>query len=284
MPHPIVGIAHSMGGMQLAHLSLMHPSLFQALVLIEPVIQRGNPSKEFALPSTYRRDLWPSREEASQKFQSSSFYQNWDPRVLDKWVEYGLRDTPTELYPQGDEDGQQQTVTLTTTKAQELFTFLRPAYIDRRSGLPRGDPHREVHPAEIDDYPFYRPEPAQMFRRLPDLKPSVLYMFGESSVLSSPVARQEKMQTTGTGIGGSGGFSQGRVKELVLPSGHLIPMDSVADCAAASTDFIHAELSSWESARKAQREAWERIPRVERVSIDEQWKEHIGKLPKKRKG
>ena len=82
-----------------AHLSLMHPSLFEAIILVDPVIQRENPSRKYALPSTYRRDIWPSRKEAAEKFQSSAFYRAWDPRVLDKWVEYGLRDLPTMLHP-----------------------------------------------------------------------------------------------------------------------------------------------------------------------------------------
>lgn len=261
----------------------MHPSLFQALVLVDPVIQRGNPSKELALPTTYRRDWWSSRQEALQKFQSNPFYQAWDPRVLEKWVEYGLRDTPTELYPQTNENGQQP-VTLTTTKAQELFTFLRPTYIDKRSGLPRGTPHGEVHPSEIDDFPFYRPEPAHIFRHLPELNPSILYVFGENSQFSAPTARQEKIQATGTGLGGNGGVSTGRVKDVVLPGcGHLVPMENVAGCAAASADFVQNELSSWEARMSKLREAWKGVPHQERVSIDDQWKEHIGELPKRQK-
>ncbi|PLB45104.1 alpha/beta-hydrolase [Aspergillus steynii IBT 23096] len=282
MPHPIIGIGHSMGGMQLAHLSLMHPSLFQALVLVDPVIQTGNPSKTLALPTTYRRDWWPSRQEALQKFQSSSFYQAWDPRVLEKWVEYGLRDTPTELYPQASENGQQP-VTLTTTKAQELFTFLRSAYVDKRSGLPRGTPQGEVHPSEIDDFPFYRPEPAHIFRHIPELNPSILYVFGENSPFSTPAARQEKIQATGTGLGGNGGVSQGRVKEAVLPCGHLVPMENVSGCAAASASFIEDELTNWEARMRKLRGAWKGVPRQERISIDDQWRAHIGELPRRQR-
>lgn len=38
MPRPIIGVAHSLGVAQLVHLSLIHPSLFHSLALIEPVI------------------------------------------------------------------------------------------------------------------------------------------------------------------------------------------------------------------------------------------------------
>ncbi|KAJ5795361.1 hypothetical protein N7457_001960 [Penicillium paradoxum] len=281
---PIIGVGHSMGGMQLTHLSLMHPSLFQGLILIDPVIQLENPSLKYALPSTYRRDHWPSRVEAANKFRSSSFYRAWDPRVLEKWIEYGLRDLPTKVYPICHETGTQQpAVTLTTPKTQELFTFLRSSYVDRRSGLPRGSPQEEMHPDDIDNSPFYRPEPPHIFRRLPELKPAVMYLFGSSSDLSSPTARQDKLRITGTGVGGSGGVSRGRVQEVVLPCGHLVPMELVRESAQASGDFIDSELSYWESQTSAFRKAWECIPQDERVTIDKQWEDNIGPLPKRPK-
>ncbi|KAL3440121.1 Alpha/beta hydrolase family-domain-containing protein [Aspergillus insuetus] len=289
IPAPIIGIGHSMGGMQLAHLSLMHPSLFQGLILADPVIQREDPSRPYALPSTYRRDLWPSREEARRKFQSSAFYRTWDLRVLDKWVEYGLRDLPTRLHPNSSSSDtaaaagrKHPAVTLTTPKAQEVFTFLRSAYVDERSGLPRGVPQEEMHHDDIDDnFPFYRPEPPQIFRRLPELKPPVLYLFGQSSDLSSPEARREKLEATGTGVGGSGGISRGCVQEVVLPCGHLVPMERVQESAQASADFINSTLASWETRTRQFQQAWGRVPHDERVSIDKQWEAHIGALPKK---
>lgn len=265
-----------------AHLALLHPSLFEALVLIDPVIQGGNPSRPYAVPSTYRRDLWSSRAEATEKAKSSPFCKSWDPRALDKWVEYGLRDLPTRLYPDSKEAGP-PAVTLTTTKSQELFTFLRSSYIDERSGLPRGYQEDELHSDDIDDFPFYRPEPRQMLQRLSDLKPSVLYLFGDKSELSSPISRQQKLEMTGTGVGGSGGVAKGRVKEVVLPCGHLVPMELVEESAKASADFIDSELSAWESRRGNFHRAWCRVPRYERTAIDDQWRGHIGKLPKKNK-
>ncbi|KAL2843371.1 Alpha/beta hydrolase family-domain-containing protein [Aspergillus pseudoustus] len=284
IPQPIIGVGHSMGGMQLSHLALMHPALFEALILVDPVIQRQNPSRKYALPSTYRRDLWPSRDEAAKNFQTNKFYRTWDPRVLEKWVEYGLRDLPTNLHPAPSNPGSgQPAVTLTTTKAQELFTFLRSSYVDERSGLPRGVPQEEMHPEDIDGFSFYRPEPAQIFRRLPELKPAVLYIFGNGSDLSSPNARQAKLQTTGAGVGGSGGISRGRVQEVVLSCGHLVPMERVRESAEASANFIHSEISSWESRTLEFQKAWGHIPHHERTSIDKQWESHIGALPRRPK-
>ncbi|KGO39707.1 hypothetical protein PEX1_054560 [Penicillium expansum] len=282
IPQPVVGVGHSMGGTQLAHLSLMHPSLFEGLILVDPVIQRENATRKYVLLSTYRRDLWPSRKQAAEKFQSSPFYQAWDPRVLEKWIEFGLRDLPTKLHPNSS-NTRDPSVTLATSKAQEVFTFSRTSYIDKRTGLPRGNPFEDMHLDDIDDLPFYRPEPPQIFRRLPELKPSVLYLFGETSPHSYPAARQEKLRTTGTGVGGSGGASRGRVREVVLPCGHLIPMELVDESAQASADFIGSEMFRWKSRKSKFQKAWDQVPLDERVAIDEQWESHIGAPPKRSK-
>lgn len=261
---------------------MMHPSLFDGLILLDPVIQRENPGREFAQASTFRRDVWPSREQASEKFKSNPFYRAWDPRVFDKWIQYGLRDLPTPLHAISEKTGP-HAVTLATTKAQELFFYVRPSYIDERSGLPRGDPEKEMHPDDREAFPFYRPEPAYMLRHLPELKPAVLYVFGDKSPLSTPKARQEKLRLTGTGVGGSGGVASGLVQEIVLPCGHMVPMEVVQECAEPCASFIDARLSAWGLRSARFREGWERVPQSQRVSVDRQWEERIGALPKKPK-
>ncbi|KAE8312743.1 Alpha/beta hydrolase family-domain-containing protein [Aspergillus transmontanensis] len=283
MPHPIIGVGHSMGGMHLANLALLHPSLLQALVLIDPVIQTENPSKDYAPASSYRRDIWPTKEDAIQRFQNNKVYLKWDPRVFEKYVEYGLREVPTEIYPEPSELGPQP-VTLTTPKAQEVFTFLRPKYEGGRVDLERGEWQNEMHPDDLEEgYPFYRPEPAQLFRRLGEMKPSVLYVFGETSELSSPAARQAKMDITGTGIGGNGGVRRQRVKEVTLPTGHLVPMERVMDCANAIATFSDAELSRWDAERQKYLRRWNAIPRRDKITVDDKWKQHIGTLSRKPK-
>src|ERR1700712_3676084 len=101
MKRPLFGIGHSMGGTHLANLSLIHPSLFEGLILVDPVITRflQNDGPIGAKLSTVRRDRWPSRQIAAESFKKSRFYQAWDPRVLELWNQHGLRDLPTRLYP-----------------------------------------------------------------------------------------------------------------------------------------------------------------------------------------
>ncbi|RMD41644.1 hypothetical protein DV735_g3482, partial [Chaetothyriales sp. CBS 134920] len=255
-----------------AQLALMHPRLLRSLVLMDPVIQVPNGSIEPAVLSTPRRDLWPSKEAAVEKFKKSKFYQSWDTRVLDRWIEYGLRRTPTELYPaEGDDD---QRVTLTTSKHQELFTFLKPTYLgDPTDRFPDLDPAADL---EFPGYPFYRAEPAQVFKRLPEMRPSVLYIFGGKSSLSPERERKAKMEQTGTGVGGSGGAGAGRVQEVVLQDcGHLVAMQDVNSCADAIALFLEQELGLWKSEKKAFDDFWSKKPRRERITIDERWAKEV---------
>jgi len=245
---------------------------------MDPVIQTENPSRTFAPSSTYRRDIWPSREDAVERFSSNKFYQSWDPRVLAQWNKYGLRNLPTELYPgQGAQKG--QPVTLKTPVAQEVFSYLRPKYYGTPDVSPEEDRlvYGDMHPQDIErNYDFYRPEPAEIFRRLPELKPPVLYVFGKHSVLATPELRQKKLETTGSGVGGSGGRAEGLVQEVVLDCGHLVPMEKVTESAEATASFTAVELDRWEASTKEWQSRWQSRPRRERVGIDNQWRAKIG--------
>jgi hypothetical protein len=140
-----------------------------------------------------------------------------------------------------------------------------------------------MHPDDLDQFPFYRPEPAYMFRKMSEIKPAILYIFGEKSHLSSPAARRKKLQMTGTGIGGSGGVTSGLVQEVVLSCGHMVPMERVQETAQASAEFIAARVAEWKSRTETFHQAWERVPYLKRVSVDRQWEENIGASPKKGK-
>ncbi|KAH6847220.1 Alpha/beta hydrolase fold-1 [Chaetomium sp. MPI-CAGE-AT-0009] len=223
MPQPLVGMGHSMGGAQLTYLALSHPRLLHSLVLLDPVITTAHSGIGPAAASTNRRDIWDSRAAAAAKFAQSPFYRAWDPRVLDLWIRHGLRALPTELYPtapgtstssssSSSSTGSDVPVTLATTKHQELFTFLRPTYRAGRdlrdldtSALGLGPAKHQQQPK----YAFYRPEPLQAFARLPELRPSVLYVFGGTSEMSRPEERRAKMERTGSGVGGVVGWRRG---------------------------------------------------------------------------
>ncbi|BDD58477.1 hypothetical protein MAP00_003754 [Monascus purpureus] len=301
MPQPIVGVGHSFGGAHLTQLSLMHPRLIHSLVLLDPVIQR-QPSAmdkqdlhagklvflELTRLSTYRRDLWPSRKTAAEGFKRSPFYKAWDPRVLDRWVQYGLREVPTAIYPLEEHsvqnDNQERPVTLTTTRHQEVFTFSRPTYDGSGNSQPI---NRVTHP-DLDlnlpiESSFYRPEPGRIFTQLPYVRPSVLYIFAGHSMLSNLAYRKDKLAVTGTGIGGSGGAAEGRVREVFLENnGHLVAQEAPNECADAISSWFGPELQRWRDEDQAFRTRWGQKPKVEKMTVNAQWMEHMP--PPERRG
>ncbi|KAJ9638722.1 uncharacterized protein PV06_02146 [Exophiala oligosperma] len=289
MPRPLVGIGHSMGGNHLVNLAYMHPRLLTTLILIDPVIQVHSSVPPDAGPSparlsTFRRDVWPSRKEAAESFQASKFYQAWDPRVLDRWVQHGLRDMPTLLHSEGPPK-----VTLKTPLHQEVFTFLRPNYqgygwqgkpINRKT-------HPDLNPSLPTIYPFYRAEGPQAFFRLEELRPSVLYIFGGKSDVGTPEACKAKMDHTGVGIGGSGGAPAGRVRSVLFEDiGHLIAMEAVDRTANHSSEWLGSEMKLWREAEEEHERAWNAKSLIEKQTVDEEWKKMIGgpmRKPKKTK-
>ncbi len=224
MPRPLVGVGHSFGGTIITYLSLMHPRLFTTLVLMDPVINftLAGPSFGFSTLalSAVRRDLWPSRQAAAASFGRSAFYQRWDPRVLRVWIEHGIRETPTALYPDAADAGK---ATLTSTKHMEIFTYLRPTL----QGVDPATGHRVFARSHVPDIgddglaklngsQLYRPEVPNVATQLPQVRPGVLWICGGDSLMSTPELRKEKMDLTGVGVGGSGGVAAGRVREVVL--------------------------------------------------------------------
>ncbi len=231
--------------------------------------------------SAFRRDLWPSRADAMAAFRKNKFYQNWDERVLTRFLDFGLRELPTLIYP-GDpvSEESQPMVTLTTTKHQEVFSFQRlsPRGVDKQGNMMID---RRTHPdIESDmksEQTFYRPEVTAALHQLPSLRPSTLYIFGGQSFLSTPDLRKEKMETTGTGDGGSGGRKEGRVGEVVLETnGHLIAMEAVEACAEAATAWLEKELEIFREDEKLLREFVNRGEKS-KVMIDDEWKNLLGR-------
>ena len=268
----------------------MHPRLLSSLILIDPVIEiplarpRKTANMLLTQMSTFRRDHWSSRAEAAASFRKSKYYQSWDERVLNRWLDVGLRDTPTALYPEAKRDPQARPVTLLTPKHQEVFTFARPNWdgMDRdgRMILNRSsNPDLDLDAGEI--YPFYRAEPASTFKKLPYLRPPVLYMFAGKSDLSAPDLRKQRMDMTGVGVGGSGGAKEGRVKEVLFKdAGHLIPMEIVEESADAAANWLAQEMERWAQQEKEFQAKWSQKTRAEKQTVSEEWKYRVGGDPR----
>ena len=233
--------------------------------------------------SSIRRDRWPSRKAALAAFKRSKFYQTWEPRVLDLWVEHGLRDLPSKIYDNTAEsrpyEPMEKEVTLRTPKHQEVFTFLRPApatstLVDL--GLPERLSHPDYEPAESASE-FYRPEPIRTFQNLPLLRPSVFYIFGEHSDLSHPTMIKDKLENTGTGLGGSGGVAAGRVQHVVIKdTGHLIPMEKVDETAQACANWLQSEMERFYDEEDMWKAVWKKVPEREKFTINPKMNEALG--------
>jgi pimeloyl-ACP methyl ester carboxylesterase len=261
----------------------MHPRLLTTLVLIDPVIlspQKAsrNPGFQVARMSTWRRDVWPSRDDAVKSFKKNKFYTGWDSRVLERWLQCGLRELPTALYPDSTEGDKR--VTLKTTKHHELFTFLRPNFEGFESGRADRKNHPDVDPEAAVNSAFVRPESLEVFCRLPNVRPSVLYILGGDSDLSTPEQRKTRLDVTGVGIGGSGGARTGMVKEVVLEGvGHLVAMEAVGQCADSAARWIGTELKRWNASEEEFRSMWAGKSMLEKMTIDDKWREMIGGPP-----
>lgn len=144
----------------------------------------------------------------------------------------------------------------------------------------------DMAPDSMIKFPFYRPEPPNTLARLPELRPSALYIFGGESPMSRPEARKIKMECTGTGLGGSGGAARGRVGEVVLDGvGHLVAMEASDRCAEAAAKWLGQETKRFEVERKTYVE-WTKQSQLAKSTLSEEWKKRIGvplKPPKKSK-
>jgi pimeloyl-ACP methyl ester carboxylesterase len=291
MPRPLIGVGHSFGANILTALSLLHPRLFTTLVLFDATIikfgfQPVGPGITPAKGSAFRRELWPSAQEAAESFRRSPFYRSWDPRVLDAFIAHGIRPTPTALFPNEDAG----TVTLATSKHQELFTFFRPLWpYTEPGGMPNLLKVPDFDPEYHDDFntsapfPFYRPEGPGILRRLPEVRPSVLFVAGEASDLSTPDKRKVRLETCGTGPGGSGGAKAGRVAEVLMKDmGHLFPMEVPGQCAEIAAVWIEKEMKRW-WAEEREYEAWTKGSFREKTTMSEEFLDRVGRPPARKK-
>ncbi|KAI0839844.1 putative toxin biosynthesis protein [Hypoxylon sp. FL0890] len=298
MPRPLIGLGHSFGAAILTKLSLLHPRLLTTLVLLDPTIttfsfQRNGPGKSAARASAFRRETWRTAEAAAESFNKSPFYRTWDPRVLAAWTQHAVRPTPTALFPSTSPDAHK--TTLRTTKHQEVFTFFRPLwpYVDPvtrtvdRDGAPDFDPEMQdsisaTNPETM--FPFYRSEGPSILKALPEVRPSVLWVFGGESELGTPDSRKLKTETCGSGGGGSGGIKAGRVGQVVMEGrGHLFPMEVPDECARHAAIWIGKEMRRWRE-KEREYEEWVKLPVREKTTLSEKFLDNVGRPPARKNG
>ncbi len=102
----IIGVGHSLGAVVTMKAALREPERFRALVLIEPVFlpspalaaARANPQAAAELPfvqaALNRRDRWPSRRTAFDRYREKAVFANFPDETLWDYVNEGLHEDP----------------------------------------------------------------------------------------------------------------------------------------------------------------------------------------------
>ncbi|KAK1218844.1 hypothetical protein PQX77_018460 [Marasmius sp. AFHP31] len=123
----LVGIGHSVGASAMFLMKELTPVVnFELFIAVEPGISlKGNhhtnvASQALTAWTWLRPDAWTSKKAAKKALESSMVHSMWDPRILDLFVEYGLRTHPAAKYaPPFSFNG----VTTASTKALEAASF-----------------------------------------------------------------------------------------------------------------------------------------------------------------
>ncbi|MEM7405367.1 MAG: alpha/beta hydrolase [Pseudomonadota bacterium] len=98
---PVVGVGHSMGGMIMSCVAGKRADLFDALMLLDPVVWwpemhdagGGTGRKQQLVDGALRRrSRFTSRQEAAQSWSRRETFAHWDAEVFEAYIEYGLRD------------------------------------------------------------------------------------------------------------------------------------------------------------------------------------------------
>jgi hypothetical protein len=228
--------------------------------------------------TTHRKDIWPNRSAAAASLVKGS--KGWDPRVVERMVKYGYRDLPTAIYPtlptDTDTDPSNPPVTLTTTKHQDAITQLRANFTSRTPDG-RNQPNRDIHP-DLDPLrdvlPLYRSEPPSTFYKLPTLRPSLLWVIGKRSYLSIDEMR-EGIKIAGTGLGGSGGMREGRVREAAIAKGHMFPFEAVEETAKTCAGWLGEELRRFAEKQTAWNEERAKMSKRDHLVLSEKWMEVV---------
>lgn len=88
------------------------------------------------------------------------------------------------------------------------------------------------------------------------------------------------METTGVGVGGSGGAKEGRVKGVVLEDvGHLIPMLVPGLCAEKAVEWLEVEVARWTEEEEKWKRGWLGKTKRERQMVTKEWERRVGWRP-----
>jgi pimeloyl-ACP methyl ester carboxylesterase len=249
--HPIMGIGHSVGASQLVSLSLMHPSLFSSLILIEPIITNNLVEagiSNLAMAALRRRRNWQTRVEAETYFRKA--WHKWDSRVRERWNASALISSDAKHV-----DGKTE---LAWNRLQEL-----DAYMDTSELRASAD---GAIVATGEGSAAWITYPPQIWEKLNDLAVHTVFICGSESALLTERTRKYWKDFTGTNEKfWPRGFKR-RVEILQIEEvGHLVPMETPIKCAELVGVWIDEEMKLW-------RKEWDRNRKWRQMSEKEKGK------------
>lgn len=226
-----------------------------------------------------RREVYADRHEVAASIMKSKYYAKWDPRAKRNLIEYGFVPVQGSEVEFLNEKSSETSVRAITSKHIEIMLMFKPNYegygdkgldsmsAEARLAVPDIDPDFAANGVS----PLYRPEFVSVYRNLPHVRPSVLYICGEASSFSTAEIRQERMSRTGVGPGGSGGAKLGRVKEYMIKGGvHTLPMDEhLSLVVEGASNWLADEMSTWRAEEARVGSAWADKPRSEKQQMDD---------------
>lgn len=200
--------------------------------------------QRFAFGASLRKYYWASRSLFEEYIKKSPVFKSLDPRVVNLYVEFSVRQLPTQLY--SSEEDHNDAVALKTTKNQESWPYCR-SKLEPSSPNPTVNEAEQLrHPEKIDvDYLLLRNESVLELLDLPRLRPHVLWLYGQNSNVNPAAIRAEKLATTSTCIDG-GGVGAGKVVEHVISgASHLLPLERIGACADLLADWMEKIATSY---------------------------------------
>ncbi|KAK2805147.1 hypothetical protein FQN51_000670 [Onygenales sp. PD_10] len=278
MTVPLIGIGQSWGCVRIALPASWNPRIFQAIILLEPVIETGyyhlqelkepgytGQTRHIAFAVSGMRDSWPDRASAHKAISKLGYYAGADPRVLERAYRHELRDLP---------DG---TVTLSTPKYQQAQLFIRAG--PAMAGYPEGYDWATRTAESYASEGFYRGEPAKVKEYLRAVHCPVLYVWStDESFVSNPKYRARVVGVTGTGVGGGGGKEKGQVHEVfVKAGGHALPFIEPGETARVVAGWLGGEMGPrWEREEEERRDE---AP-IDPVTVPREWMARIARIAK----
>lgn len=267
MKQPIVGIGHSMGGMQVLTTAHLHPRLCAAVIMIDPSVSRvyAPTMKGMLRAALIRPTSYDSRAQAEQALRDSPMTKGWDPKVVQRFVDTSFHSSPTLAVPD-------HRVKPKTTRYAEAATLARFNTNHLGVSEPLSDVDRILYP-NVDPTapltaPVYNAHARMAWNWLPSLRPPALFINGEGSRVCFASEIEQRTHVTGTAPGGSGGVAAGMVASVTIPGGHFLPMINVRGTAEVAAAWLQAEVARHNRLSEQVSEIWRGRSMADRQKLE----------------